>query len=66
VQLACWHFALAVDYDMSTKELILHSGSHAYYRMPCRTFLKTWARTNYWALVMSEPENIPATAEPTK
>jgi tetratricopeptide (TPR) repeat protein len=61
-----WHYALAVGYDMSTKELILHSGSHAYYRMPFRTFLKTWARTNYWALVMSEPENIPTTAEPTK
>lgn len=59
-----WHYALAVGYDLDSEELILHSGSHAYYRMPFSTFIATWDRTDNWARVMVDSSRLPVTAEP--
>ena len=59
-----WHYALAVGYDLETEELILHSGSHAYYRLAFSTFMATWARTDNWARVLVDSSQLPVTAEP--
>jgi len=61
-----WHYALALGYDLDSEELILHSGSHAYYRLPFSTFMATWSRTNNWARVMVDSSRLPVTAEPVE
>lgn len=61
-----WHYAVVVGYDLGKKELILHSGSRENYRLPFRTFMSTWSRTNYWARVLTDSSRLPATAKPAQ
>lgn len=49
--LSKWHYALVVGYDLNQKEMVLHSGPFEYYRLPFKTFERTWARSGHWALV---------------
>lgn len=48
--LSRWHYAVVVGYDLSQQEMILHSGPFESYRLPFKTFERTWARSGYWAL----------------
>jgi len=59
-----WHYAVAIGYDLQTRELILHSGTQSYYRISLSTFERTWQRAEHWATVMLNPGQIPATAKP--
>ena len=59
-----WHYAVAVGYDLNTRELILHSGLNARQREPFSVFMRTWDRAERWARVAVPPGRIPATAEP--
>ena len=56
-----WHFALAIGYDFPREEIILHSGEVAELRTPFTLFERTWARGDYWALVVTAPTVLPAT-----
>lgn len=58
-----WHYAVAVGYDLDRAEIILRSGLEQRQILPMTTFERTWARSNYWAMVASPPGKIPETAE---
>jgi Peptidase_C39 like family/Tetratricopeptide repeat len=58
-----WHYAVAIGYDLSTGDLILHSGLDARRALPLATFERTWARTDHWGLVVLPPEQLPASAD---
>lgn len=57
-----WHYALVVGYQDGGERLLLHSGKTPYYELPSGTFMRTWARSDYWARVAVPLERIPATA----
>ncbi|QQD18167.1 PA2778 family cysteine peptidase [Spongiibacter nanhainus] len=58
-----WHYAVVVGYDRADRSLLLHSGTRAYYRVAMTTFLETWQRANYWAIVPVSAQQVPATAD---
>lgn len=58
-----WHYAVVIGYDLDARELVLHSGTRSYYRIPMATFERTWQRADHWAYVMLWPGQIPATAK---
>ena len=58
-----WHYAVAIGYDLSSGDLVLHSGLDARRAMPLATFERTWARGDHWALVVLPPEELPAAAD---
>ncbi len=59
-----WHYAVAVGYDLRREQVILRSGHEARQALPFFTFEKTWARSNYWAMVLLPPGRLPQTATP--
>lgn len=61
-----WHYAVVVGYDLNTQDLILHSGLNARQREPFGLFLRTWQRTDHWAVVAMPAGTLPATAEPLR
>ena len=58
-----WHYAVVIGYDVSKKVIILRSGSIARKAMPFQVFEKTWARSNYWGLLILKPDQLPALAK---
>jgi hypothetical protein len=58
-----WHYAVAVGYDLSSGDLILHSGLEARRVVPLGTFERTWARGDHWALVVLSPDELPVSAD---
>jgi hypothetical protein len=59
-----WHFAVAIGYDLSTREIVSRSGTTKRWRTTLATFERTWARGGYWALVIVPGGSVPATARP--
>ena len=59
-----WHYAVVIGYDLDRREMILHSGVTAEYRLPLATFERTWHRANYWLLAMLPPERTSALLDP--
>jgi len=57
-----WHYATVVGFDPTSDDILLHSGEIANYRIARRTFLATWARSDYWARVIVPPSQTPASA----
>jgi hypothetical protein len=58
-----WHYSVVVGYDLPKKFVILRSGTTARKIMPSRVFENTWARSNYWGLLILRPEQLPSTAK---
>ena len=58
-----WHYAVAVGFDLPQRQIILRSGTRKRYVVPLAVFERTWARSEYWALVVMPPDKLPATAE---
>jgi hypothetical protein len=58
-----WHYAVAVGYDLTSGDLVLHSGVHARLLTPLRTFERTWARADHWGLVVLPPGELPVSAD---
>lgn len=58
-----WHYAVAVGVQPRQDALILRSGPRARYRVSSEVFRNTWARGGRWALVVTPPGVLPATAE---
>lgn len=61
-----WHYAVVVGYDLAEQHLILRSAETKRWISDLSTFERTWQRSHYWALVMVEPDQLPASAEPAK
>lgn len=59
-----WHFAVAIGYDLSQRQLILRSGTTRRLVMPLDAFENTWRRADYWALIVLPPDAVPATPNP--
>lgn len=59
-----WHYAVAVGTATTPPSVILRSGRQRRRVTPLDTFLYTWRRADYWALVVLPPGRMPATAEP--
>ncbi|QSP96517.1 PA2778 family cysteine peptidase [Marinobacter salinisoli] len=61
-----WHFAVAVGFDADERTLILNTDTRQHYEAPIRAFANTWGRADNWAVVMLQPDQVPATAEPLR
>ncbi|MGD9942746.1 MAG: PA2778 family cysteine peptidase [Burkholderiaceae bacterium] len=62
--LPVWHYAVLVGYDLPANRVWLHSGTSPMLAMSLDTFERTWARSGYWAMTVSEPDAPPPDAEP--
>jgi hypothetical protein len=60
-----WHYAVAIGYDFIEKTVILRSGISERKVMSFHTFEKTWARSEYWGLIVLKPSQLPASARKT-
>jgi tetratricopeptide (TPR) repeat protein len=61
-----WHYAVVIGYDLDAADVILRSGTTKRKVMPYYLFEKTWARSNYWGLMVLEPDQLPAQADEMK
>lgn len=59
-----WHYAVVVGVDADNSRVILRSGTDRRRETALRTFLNTWKRGSYWAVVTLVPGELPA--EPDK
>lgn len=57
-----WHYAVVVGYDVPREEIILRSGTIQRLTMTLTNFERTWARSEYWAMVSAPPERSPVSA----
>ena len=57
-----WHYAVVVGYDLPKENIILRSGKEQRQVMALTTFEHTWKRSNYWAIVVVPPNEVPKTA----
>lgn len=60
--LSQWHYAVVVGFDYVAGELYLRSGLNQRQAMPFTVFELTWRRNGYWAMVVTPPGVIPASA----
>ena len=58
-----WHYAVVVGWDAAAGNLILHSGAIAFKPTAFATFERTWARSDFWGLLVLPPSRLPATAK---
>lgn len=59
-----WHYAVVTGIDPADNRIMLHSGTIEQHEVSLDTFERTWQRAHKWALVITPPGSIPATAEP--
>ncbi len=57
-----WHFAVVVGFDQDQDVLILRSGTERRRLERRDRFLRTWQASDYWAAVITRPDQLPATA----
>lgn len=57
-----WHYAVVNGFDYATGTIYLRSGLQARQAMPFSYFERTWRAGNYWAMVVTPPDRIAATA----
>lgn len=60
-----WHYAVAIGYDLGTKEIILHSGGTPGKRWDLDDFEETWQLADHWGLLILRPGEISATHDAT-
>lgn len=58
-----WHYAVVVGIDAKHDEVILRSGTDRRRITSVRTFLHTWRRGDYWAMIVLRPDELPAAAD---
>lgn len=59
-----WHYAVVIGYEPDTRSLLLRSGTTQRHKVTLSTFLHTWARGENWGIVILNPGNMPASAQP--
>lgn len=57
-----WHYAVVIGLDFTDGTVILHSGTTSHKRISLKTFEYTWARSDYWGLLILPPSLLPAVA----
>lgn len=61
-----WHYAVVVGFDLDREQVILRSGPERRQVLSLRGFERTHARGDRWAVVITEPDTVPATATPAR
>jgi hypothetical protein len=59
-----WHYAVIVGYDAARNDIVLRSGSRRRLLMSWPRFLRSWERGGRWSVVVLQPGELPASAEP--
>ena len=59
-----WHYAVVIGYNRGRDRIILHTDTRRRHAEPVRPFLASWERADHWAMVMTPPDHLPATAQP--
>jgi peptidase C39-like protein/tetratricopeptide repeat protein len=62
--LPIWHYSVVVGYDLEHKDIILQSGGQRAGPLALRTFERTWARSQRWAMVVLPPDRLPVSPQP--
>ena len=57
-----WHYAVLAGFDYERGDLYLRSGTDPRLVMPFTAFERSWMKSGYWAMVVTAPDHIPATA----
>lgn len=60
-----WHYAVVIGYDFPENDVILRSGITERKTTPFSVFEKTWARSDYWGIIVLKPTQLPAAARET-
>jgi tetratricopeptide (TPR) repeat protein len=55
-----WHYAVVVGYDGTAGNVALRSGTDKRRLTPTTLFLRTWKRSDYWAMSVLRPGELPA------
>jgi tetratricopeptide (TPR) repeat protein len=58
-----WHYAVAIGFDLKSQAIILHSGITKNLYRPLPLFEHTWAKGDYWGLVLMPAGQLPATVQ---
>lgn len=61
-----WHYAVVIGIDPLNEQVILRSGTTEREVMSFRRFERSWQMANYWGLVITEPGQIPVSADPLR
>jgi tetratricopeptide (TPR) repeat protein len=58
-----WHYAVVVGYHLPDQTIVLRSGAVKRQVLSMRSFEHTWARSGFWAFVVTSPGQWPTTAQ---
>ncbi|MBL6748960.1 MAG: PA2778 family cysteine peptidase [Nevskia sp.] len=59
-----WEYAVIVGVDPGANTFVLHTGTHRHLVLDYPDLLAAWGDSDYWALVVSAPDDVPATVSP--
>ncbi len=54
-----WHYAVVVGVNPEASQVVLRSGTESRRITDAQTFMHTWRRSDYWALVVLRPGELP-------
>lgn len=57
-----WNCAVAIGFDRSQSQILIHGGNQAAKHMSVRLFERLWADSDQWGLVVLRPGELPAAA----
>lgn len=58
-----WHYSVALGYDLSGPDIILHSGKNKYHTTDMRMFERSWMMANSWGLIILQPGTLALTVD---
>ena len=58
-----WHYAVVVGFDLQRDVIVLRSGTKRRDELSLELFERTWRRSKRWAVVVTTPAELPATAQ---
>ncbi len=59
-----WHYAVVVGLDPGADAVVLRSGVERRRTMPAGDFAAAWRRAEFWGLIVTPPDEVPAGARP--
>jgi len=64
--LHAWHYAVVIGLTRDPARLLLRSGRDARLEVPLARFMRSWDKSERWAIVTLPLQQLPATAEPRR
>jgi tetratricopeptide (TPR) repeat protein len=58
-----WHYAVVIGYAAQTQRIVLRSGTTRRLEMRYADFVRSWQKSEQWALVVLPADELPATAD---